>query len=260
MHAVLAGFDFSLFAKDLFGTDFIRPGLLTLGITLAAQFGGIVLGFFLAVMRRSKFAVVRAPASAYVFFFRGTPILVQILLVFDGLAELTQGSAFSVLTAPFTTNAIAAGILALALNEAAYMAEIIRAGLLSIEKGQFEAARSLGMSASLGMRRIILPQALRVILPPTGNEFISMLKTTSLLEIIAVPELFVVASQHFSFDLKVFEPLLTISVWYIGFTFIFTQIQSRIERRLNAGYAEIAVAPQARTLTRLMGGFGNQRR
>ena len=103
------------------------------------------------------------------------------------------------------------------------MAEIIRAGLLSIEKGQFEAARSLGMSGSLAMRRIILPQALRVIVPPTGNEFISMLKTTSLLEIIAVPELFVVASQHFSYDLKAFEPLLTISVWYIGFTFIFTR-------------------------------------
>ncbi|MFN2451958.1 MAG: amino acid ABC transporter permease [Candidatus Dormibacteria bacterium] len=250
MHALVGGFDFSVFKADLFGTDFIVPGIRTLLITLAAQVSGIALGFLLALLRRSKLAVVRAPASAYVFFFRGTPILVQIVLVFDGLDELTGSS---VLVHPITRNAIVAGILALALNEAAYMAEIIRAGLLSIEKGQFEAARSLGMTGGLAMRRIIMPQALRVIIPPTGNEFISMLKTTSLLEIIAVPELFTVASQHYSYDLKYFEPLLTISIWYIGFTFLFSRVQAVIERRLNAGYAEIALPQQARMLNRLLG-------
>jgi len=247
---MLAEFDFSLFKADLLGPDFLRPGMLTLVITLVAQFGGIGLGFVLALLRRSKLALLRTPASAYVFFFRGTPILVQIVLVFDGLDEITHQS---VLVQPITHNAIVAGTLALALNEAAYMAEIIRAGLLSIEKGQFEAARSLGMTSGLAMRRIILPQALRVILPPTGNEFISMLKTTSLLEIISVPELFTAASQHYSYDLKYFEPLLTISVWYIGFTFIFSRIQARIERRLNAGYLEIALPQQARMLNRLLG-------
>jgi len=246
--------DPAAFRADLFGRDFVVPGLLTLGIALTAQLAGIVLGFVLAVGRRSRIALFRLPSAAYIWFFRGTPVLIQIVFIYDGLAELTDNSP---LLYPVTRHAVVAGIVALALNEAAYMAEIIRAGLLSVDRGQIEAARSLGMTSGLAMRRIILPQALRIIVPPTGNEFISMLKTTSLLEIISVPELFTVAQEHYSTDFRYFEPLATICVWYLAYTTLFTLIQSRVERRLNLGFLEHAMPRQVGAVTRwLGGGFG----
>ena len=137
----------------------------------------------------------------------------------------------------FGTGAVQAGIVALGVNEGAYMAEIVRAGILSIDSGQMEAAKSLGMPFGLAMRRIILPQAARVIVPPLGNEFNNMLKTTSLLVVIGVQELYVTFSLKNARLFAPFELFLAAAVWYLLLTSIWAIIQAEVERRLGAGYA-----------------------
>jgi polar amino acid transport system permease protein len=170
-----------------------------------------------------------------VWFFRGTPVIVQIFFVYLGVNIL-----FGVTLIPnslhlglFTLGGAAfAGILALGINEGAYMREIIRAGIDAIDKGQLEAARSLGMTYGLAMRRIVLPQAARVIVPPLGNEFNNMLKTSSLVFFIGAQELFGNADIFYSQTFKPVETFLAVALWYLLLTTIWTWIQSRIERRL----------------------------
>lgn len=251
--AVLASFDVHDFSQQLFSTAYVGPALTTLMVATLAQLGGIVLGFFIAVARTSRLPPLRWLSAVYIWLWRGTPVLVQLIFVFDGTAELTNNSS---LLTPINQSAVIAGIVALALNEAAYMAEIIRAGLLSVDRGQIEAARSLGMTPAGAMRRIILPQALRVIVPPTGNEYISMLKTTSLLAVIAVEELFHRAEDNFSVNLTYFESLAVICLWYLTFTSVATLIQSRIEKNLNVGYMEAAMPRQVGSMRRLLAGSG----
>lgn len=229
--------------KFLFQGLILQGILLTLELTVVAMLIGVVLGIILAVMRLSPNPVVSAVSWFYIWFFRGTPVLVQIFFWYNLNSLFPHGLFFGI---PFTnigahgdTNTlvppVVAVILGLGLNEAAYMAEIVRAGIISVEHGQTEAAQALGMRRLLVMRRIVLPQAMRVIIPPTGNETISMLKTTSLAVIAAVPELFTRQEQISSANFDVIELLLVASAWYLLMTSILTVIQYYIERYYARG-------------------------
>lgn len=215
-------------------------GALITTITMAviAQILGVLLGLVSALAGRSKNPVIRLVNGLYVWFFRGTPVLVQILLLYLGLPQLLHMDPFpnqyGILPLLFGGRFVAA-TLALGVNEGAYMSEIIRAGILSVDAGQAEAAKSLGMTPRKTMSRIVLPQAMRVIIPPLGNEFNNMIKTTSLASVISVVELTLLAGQRYGTNFKNFEDLLGICVWYLFFTTIWSLIQGRIERRLGVG-------------------------
>src|SRR5580765_7149901 len=203
----------------------------TVFIAVVAQVLGVVLGLVAALMRMSKVWLLRALSNLYTLVFRGTPVIVQIFFVYYGVNLL-----FGVTLIPNhilgMSGQVFAGIVALGVNEGAYMREIVRAGIDAIDRGQMEAAKSLGMTYSLGMRRIVLPQAARVIVPPLGNEFNNMLKTTSLLAFIGVTELFQAAEIHYSQTFKPVEYFAAVALWYLLLTSIWSLIQARIERRL----------------------------
>ena len=220
-HAAIARFQFA---------PAILAGLrVTVVLALLAAVIGAVLGVLLAVMRLSPSPVLRVFSAAYTWLLRGTPLLVQILL-WGNLALLFQHIG------PFDTNRLltpfVASVVALGLNEAAYMAEIVRAGILSVDQGQADASLALGMSRSLAMRRILLPQALRVIIPPAGNQFISLLKATSLVSVIAGGDLLTAAENISSANLKTIELMLVATFWYLVLTTITSLGQYLVERRL----------------------------
>ena len=236
-------FQWGVFGDFFFDRRIIDGLQITLELTVLAMAIGIVLGVLLAVMRLSANPMISGGASFYVWIFRGTPVLVQILLwnfvgalypdisfgVPFGGPDLVSVSANSLIT-PFV-----AGMLALGLNEGAYMAEIVRAGILSVDEGQGEAAQALGMTRLQTMRRIVLPQAMRVIVPLTGNETISMLKTSSLVSVIALADLTYSAQLIYSTNYKTIQLLLVISVWYLIFTTILSIGQYYLERRFGRG-------------------------
>ncbi len=221
----------------------ILQGIVTtLQLTVLAMLIGIVLGVLLAVMRLSPNPVMSWVSWVYIWLFRGTPVLVQIFFWFNlalVLPHIGMGIPFTSIHWQADTNtlvpAFMAATLGLGLNEAAYMAEIVRAGLISVEHGQTEAAMALGMPRSLVMRRIILPQAMRVIIPPTGNETISMLKTSSLAFVAAVPELFTRSQQIASATFEVIELAIVASIWYLAMTSILTVGQYYLERYFARG-------------------------
>jgi polar amino acid transport system permease protein len=233
-------FDWSLFfyyiwPPTAFQDPLIRAGLVvTVVVSIVAQTLGVLFGLMAALGKLSRFAGFRWLAEGYVWYFRGTPLLVQMALLYFGLG-VTHIYDFPNLTLGILTisGAIQAGTLALAINEGAYMSEIIRAGIESIDPGQMEAAKSLGMKYSLTMRRIILPQAAKVIIPPLGNEFNNMMKTTSLMQIISASELFFAFSQVNARVFKPFELFIAASLYYLLLTTIWSFIQSRIEARLG---------------------------
>ncbi len=198
---------------------------------------GVLLGLVAALMRNSRIRVLRYLSGLYVLLFRGTPLLVQIFLTYYG-ANLLLGFTLIPNTLHLglfsLDGAVVAGILALGINEGAYMREIVRAGIDSIDKGQMEAARSLGMTYRLAMRRIVLPQAARVIVPPLGNEFNNMLKTTSLVFTIGVYEMFADAEIRYSQTFKPVEYFLAVAFWYLVLTGVWSVIQAQIERKLAA--------------------------
>lgn len=215
----------------------------TIVIAVLAQVIGIVLGVLLAVMRQSPNPVLSGVSWLYIWFFRGTPLIVQ-LIFWSNFGLFYQ---HFVLGVPFTSLSVAsvgvntvltryvAGIVGLSLNEGAYMAEVVRAGLLSVDEGQTEAALSLGMTRGLLLRRVVLPQAVRVIIPPTGNEFISMLKSTALLEVIGGGELFTRTSDIYSRTFEVIPLLIVASLWYLAITSVLNVGQYYLERRYARG-------------------------
>jgi polar amino acid transport system permease protein len=220
---------------------------ITLLLTVVCMAAGVALGVVLAVMQLSANPVVKASAGMYVTVFRGTPVLVQLLFWFNLSAlypEITFGIPGVSLDANQLITPLAAAILGLGLNEAAYMSEIVRAGIQSIDQGQGEAAGALGMSRLQTLFRVILPQAMRVIIPPTGNEFIGMLKMTSLVSVIAVPELLYSAQIIYSKNLQVVPLLLVASIWYIIVTTVFSVGQAYLERRFSRGTSR-SVPPSA---------------
>lgn len=207
--------------------DYLPLFMKGLGFTLALSAGGIligtVLGFFIAIGRMSSNMFIRLPFVWYINFFRGTPLLVQLFLIHFGLMPIIMDSV----------NSITSAVVALFLNSAAYVAEIFRAGIQSIDKGQNEAARSLGMTAVQSMRYIVFPQAFRRMIPPLGNEFIILLKDSSLAAIIAAPELMywgrAAAAQYF----RVWEPYLMVALIYLVITLSLTYLLNKLEERLS---------------------------
>ena len=216
----------------------------TLLISVLAQAMGIVLGVLVAVMRQSGNPVTGAVGWVYVWFFRGTPVLLQLFLWYNlGIAFPTVlGHRTVDLMTPFL-----AALLGLGINEGAYMAEIVRAGIAAVDEGQTEAAQALGMPRTLVMRRVVLPQAMRVIIPPTGNEFINMLKTSSLAFAIQYQELLRVATGIYTSNLQVWELLFTVALWYLLLTSVFSVFQFYLERRYSRGAArELPATPLQR--------------
>lgn len=226
----------------LSGRLILQGIVVTLELTVLAMLIGIALGVVLAVMRLSPNPVVSSVSWFYIWFFRGTPVLVQIFFWYNlatVLPSIGIGIPFTTIHWQANTNSLIAPFMAatlgLGLNEAAYMAEIVRAGIISVEHGQTEAAQALGMTRLLLMRRIVLPQAMRVIIPPTGNETISMLKTTSLAFVASVPELFTRSQQIASATYQVIELAIVASLWYLVMTSVLTVGQFYLERYFGRG-------------------------
>ena len=213
----------------------IRNGLIaTVVVSVIAQVLGVIFGLFAALGKMSKLPPLRWISDAYIWYFRGTPLLVQMTLLYFGLG-VTHIYDFPDIHIGFLliSGAIQAGTMALAINEGAYMSEIVRAGIEAIDPGQMEAAKSLGMTTGLAMRRIVLPQAAKVIVPPLGNEFNNMMKTTSLMEVISAGELFFGFTQVNARIFKPFELFIAASMYYLLLTTIWTFIQARIEGSLG---------------------------
>ncbi len=229
-------FEWSIVGQFFFSMRVLDGLVLTLELTVISMAIGIVLGVVLAVMRLSPNPLVAGAAWFYIWFFRGTPVLVQIIFWFNitALYPVIGWGGFTLNANALITPFVAA-ILALGLNEAAYMTEIVRAGILSVDEGQSEAASALGMSRLLTMRRIILPQAMRVIIPPTGNETISMLKTTSLVSVIAVTELLYSVQLIYSVNYRTIPLLLVACIWYLMVTTLLSIGQFYIERHFGRG-------------------------
>jgi polar amino acid transport system permease protein len=204
---------------------------------------GIVGGILLALMRLSANPMLSSVSWLYIWFFRGTPVLVQLIFWFNISAlvgtTLSVGIPFGPSFVDFDTNLLitplVAAILGLGLNEAAYMSEIVRAGILSVDEGQSEAAHALGMKRLMVMYRIVLPQAMRVIIPPTGNETISMLKTTSLVSTLAFTELLKAGQNIYNANYKTIPLLIIVSAWYLFMTSILSVGQYYIERYYARG-------------------------
>jgi polar amino acid transport system permease protein len=228
-----------------FTSSRILQGLITtLELTVLCMAIGIVIGIVLAVMRLSPNPLLSGTSWLYIWFFRGTPVLVQILFwgyISALYPRLSLGIPFGPQFVHFSANSaitpFVAGMLALGLNEGAYMAEIVRAGIISVEEGQTEAAQSLGMTRLQTMRRIVLPQAMRVIVPPTGNETISMLKTTSLVSVIAVTDLLYSAQLIYAVNYRTIPLLIVASIWYLIVTTLLSFGQYYLERYFGRGTA-----------------------
>ncbi len=213
----------------------IRFGLIvTILVSIIAQLVGVLLGLLAALAKMSKFPLFRWLADAYIWYFRGTPLLVQMFLLFFGFG-VTHIYDFPDIHISIATisGAIQAGTVALAINEGAYMAEIVRAGIEAIDPGQMEAAKSLGMTYGQAMRRIVLPQATKVIIPPLGNEFNNMMKTTSLLVTLGGADLFYAFTQINAIIFRPFELFIAASFYYLVLTTVWTFIQARIEAGLG---------------------------
>ena len=229
--------------RQYLGNGQILKGLqLTIIYTLVSMALGVALGIVVATMRLSVNPVLRALSGVYIWIFRGVPLLVQIIFWFNiaiilprvGIDIPGTHLGWSVYTSSIVTTSIAA-VLALGLNEGAYMAEIVRAGIQVVDYGQTEAGLALGMKRSLLFRMIILPQAMRAIIPPTGNEFIGLLKSISLVSVIAAQELLTKAQIIYSRNLLIIELLLVASFWYITVTTLLTWGQYYIERYYARG-------------------------
>jgi glutamine transport system permease protein len=214
-------FRFDIVAE--YGPLLFKGTLLTIGLSIASTVLGTILGLMIGLGKMMKRKALSFPFECYITFFRGTPLLVQILLIHFAVVPFFVG----------TTNAIAAAIVTLSLNAAAYIAEIFRAGIQSIDKGQMEAARSLGMTHVQAMRYVILPQAFKRMIPPLGNEFIVLIKESSLASLIAAPELMYWGRAMQGQYYRVWEPYLTAALIYLVLTLSLSFLLNRLEKRLE---------------------------
>lgn len=203
---------------------FISGFIMTLKLTFLAVTIGVLMGLFIALMKMSSIKPIKLVASSYIEVIRGTPLLVQLLLIYNGLMQ------FGMNIPAFT-----AGVSALAINSSAYVAEIIRAGIQAVDPGQNEAARSLGMTHAMAMRYVIIPQAIKNILPALGNEFIVMLKESAIVSVIGFADLTRQADIIQSVTYRYFEPYIIIAAIYFIMTLTFSKLLSLFERRLRAG-------------------------
>ncbi|MGO9754042.1 MAG: amino acid ABC transporter permease [Solirubrobacteraceae bacterium] len=237
-------FKWSIVGQYLFDSRVLHGVLTTVYLTVISMVAGIVLGVVMAVMRLSPNPIVSGASWLYIWFFRGTPLLVQVLF-WGFVAALYPTISIGIPFGPSFINANAnqlvttfvAVVLAFSLNEGAYMAEIVRAGIISVDEGQREAANALGMSRLQTMRLIVLPQSMRVIIPPTGNETISMLKNTSLAYVVAFTELLYSVVQIYDVNYQTIPLLIVASIWYLVLTSILYVGQYFIERRYGRGFS-----------------------
>jgi len=234
-------FQWRVVGKYLFSKEILDGVKLTIELTVSAMAIGVTLGLVAALMRLSENKLLSIAAKTYIVAFRGTPALVQLIFWFNLAAlfpRITLGIPFFgpdwfSLDANAIITPLAAANLGLGLCEGAYMAEIVRAGILSVDPGQREAAVALGLTRAQAMRRIILPQALRVIVPPTGNQIIGMLKLSSLASVISVTELLAAAGLIYTRTYETIPLLIVASIWYVALTSILSLGQRAIERRLG---------------------------
>lgn len=232
----------------LFDSRVLDAVVRVIYLSVLSMLIGVILGVILAVMRLSPNPVLKSVSWIYIFVFRGTPLLVQITFWYNIAALFPAPHHLIDIGIPFgpalihpNANSLItifiAALLGLSFNEGAYMAEIVRAGIISVPEGQSEAAASLGMGRMQIMRRIVLPQAMRVILPPTGNEFISMLKNTSLAQVIAYAELYFVTEDIASVNFEVPQMLIVGSIWYLALTSVAYVGQYFLERKVSQGFS-----------------------
>lgn len=230
-------FGWAVVWQYLFDPRILRGLGLTIWLTVVTMVIGVVLGTIFAIMAMSSNKVISGVANGYIWFFRGTPVLVQLIFWYNLGAlfpELSIGVPFTSWWLSMPTNTliapVTAAILGLGLNEGAYMSEIIRSGLLSVDPGQRQAATALGMTDGKAMWRIILPQAMPVIIPPTGNQTIGMLKTSSLVSVISLSDLLYSAQTIYSRNFQTIPLLIVACLWYLFATTLLSMVQVRIER------------------------------
>ncbi|MET7336978.1 amino acid ABC transporter permease [Nonomuraea sp. NPDC005650] len=266
--AVVAGIVYAMAQAKIIWPDvanyIVSPNMLqavwkTVLLAVVSQVIAVVLGVIVAVLRISANPVARNAAWVYIWLFRGVPVLLQILIWYNlsmVVDRITIPSPFGGVLFTSTTNDLMtpfmAALLGLALNESAYMAEIIRSGIKSVDHGQIEAAGALGMSPARTMCKVVLPQAMRVIIPPTGNDFINMLKTTSLASVITYEELLRAAQNISSRNLQVMETLFAAGFWYMVVVSVTSVGQYYLERAydVSAPGARSARASILRTILR----------
>ncbi len=218
----------------------ILSGILnTIVMAVLAMAIGIVLGVIVAIMRMSPNPVLRVTALGYAWLFRGLPVILQLLLWFN-LAlifpRLTIPGIYSARMVDVMTPFLSA-LLGLGINQGAYTSEVVRAGLISVDAGQYEAAKSIGMTNLVALKRIILPQAMKVVIPPLGNEFIGMIKLTSLASVVQYSEVLFSASSIYYANNRVIELLIVAGIWYLIVVSILAPLQMLLERRFARGTA-----------------------
>jgi len=239
----------------------LRGLVMTVVLTILCMTFGALLGLFVAVLRVSPIRPVRILAGAYVTFFRGTPVLVQLIFWFNIAAlypQLAIGIPFTDVSQDIDVNrlisATTAAVVGLSLNQAAYQAEIFRGGFASVDKGQIEAADSLGMSRGTKLRRIIVPQSMPTIVPATGNQFIGMFKETSLVSVLGVGELLMSVQLIYARTYQTIPLLIVACVWYLFMTLLLSYPQSQIEKKFSRTRARVSNGPApGPTQSELMG-------
>jgi polar amino acid transport system permease protein len=234
----MRGFDVTDFLNALVNPFLLVGALVTAGLTVVGLLGGFACGLLIALLRSAPNPVVQRLARGYIWFFRGTPLLIQMVMIYSGLPQI--GIRFGVLTSV---------IVALVLNEAAYMAEIIRGGFLAVPPGQRDAARALGLSRLQVVSKVVLPQAIRIILPALGNSVNGLLKATSIASVISMEELMRRSEMVMQVKFDVLEVFAAAAVLYLVLTTLWDQVQRRLERRFDradrARVATMAAVEQA---------------
>lgn len=231
--------DWSTTGAYLFWPTILWGLVNTIWMSVACMVLGLVIGILCAIARGSPNPVLRYSAAGYAWFFRGTPVILQLLIWFNlalvfprlGIPGLWTGRTVDLITP------VVATLVGLGLNEGAYISEIVRGGMLSVDSGQYEASKSIGMSYTTALRRIILPQAMRVIVPPLGNEFIALIKFTSLASIIGFSDVLRNAQDIYYVNAKVIELLMVAAFWYLVVVTLLSLGQSALERRFGRGFA-----------------------
>ncbi len=245
-------FQWPVVGKYLFDRNILRGVLLTIELTVSAMCIGIALGIAFALMRLSDNPLLSLFAQTYIVCFRGTPALVQLIFWFN-LAALFPvitlgipffGPDFMTVNANALITPFVAANLGLGLCEGAYMAEIVRSGILSVDPGQREAAAAVGMTRAQTMRKVVLPQAQRVIVPPTGNQVIGMLKYTSLASVISVTELLASAELVYTRTFETIPLLIVVSLWYLALTTLLTAGQRLIEQHVGRSHSDAGPKPR----------------
>jgi polar amino acid transport system permease protein len=229
--------DWAIFFHYLHSLYLIKGAGISLALSIGAMLIGLACGLLAALMRMSRQRLIREPASFYVWLFRGTPVLVQLIIIYTGLPQL--GIKLGV---------IPAALLGLGVNEGAYLAEIIRAGISAVPRGQFEAARAIGMTRTTTMRVVVMPQALRIIIPPLGNAFNGLMKTSSLASVISMEELLRRTELLIQVQFKVLEIFIVAALYYLLLTTLWGFVQHRLEahfsRSVTASNRSRNMAPQ----------------